>query len=136
MSSVLREEKKKSKRKLNIILHNIPESNADNADVRREHDTDTVKAIVNQHLCIPAPISNVTRLGKKMDKPRLLRITVASEQEKASILRNCTKIQNIKDPAYLGKVFITPDLTMKEHEENKLLRKRLAVMNKGDKNTK
>jgi len=60
--------------------------------VRREHDTDTVKAIVNQQLCIPASISDVTRLGKKMDKPRLLRITVASEQEKASILRNCTKI--------------------------------------------
>jgi len=79
VSSVLKEEKEKSKRKLNIILHNIPESDADTPEVRKEHDTDTVKAIINQHLSIPASVSNVTRLGKKSDKPRLLRIAVATE---------------------------------------------------------
>jgi len=69
VSSVLKEEKEKSKRKLNIILHNIPESDADTPEVRKEHDTDSVKAIINQHLSIPASVSNVTQLGKKSDKP-------------------------------------------------------------------
>jgi len=69
VSSVLKEEKEKSKRKLNIILHNIPESDDDNVDVRKEHDTDTVKAIINQCLSILAPVLNVTRLARKGNKP-------------------------------------------------------------------
>jgi len=40
------------------------------------------------------------------------------------------KIRSIKEPTYLGKVFITPDLTMKEREENKIWRMRLSEMNK------
>ena len=32
VSSVLNEEKEKSKRRLNIFLHNIPESNAENIE--------------------------------------------------------------------------------------------------------
>ena len=101
-------------------------------EVRKEHDTDTVKAIINQHLSIPASVSNVTRLGKKSDKPHL-RITVATEQDKANILHNCVKIHSVKEPTYLGKVFITPDLTMKEREENKTLRKRLSEMKESNK---
>ena len=56
MSSVLNEEKEKSKRRLNVTLHNIPESIAEEVDVQKQHDTDTAKAIVNQHLGIPASI--------------------------------------------------------------------------------
>lgn len=131
VSSVLNEEKEKSKRRLNVILHNIPESNAENAEMRKQHDVDTAKAIVNQHLGIPASIPQTVRLGKKSDKPRLLRITVGSDEEKAEILRNCTKIRTISEPEYLSRVFITPDLTKKEREENKALRNKLKEMNNG-----
>ena len=134
VSSVLNEEKEKSKRKLNLILHNIPESDTTIVETRKQHDTDTAMAIINQHLSIPASISNVVRLGKRTedrDKPRLLRITVDSDQTKAKVLRNCTKIRNIKKPEYLQQVYITPDLTFKEREENKLLRSKLAEMNNG-----
>ena len=136
VSSVLQEEKEKSKRKLNLILHNMPESNAEGVDQRKQHDIDTVTAIINQHLNIPASFSNVIRLGKKAensDKPRLLRITVESDQTKAKILRNCTKIRSFSDPEYLQQVYITPDLTKKEREENKLLRSKLTEMNNGQK---
>ena len=65
ISSVLNEEKEKSKRKLNFILHNVPESNVENVDTRKQHDKDTAMAIINQHLSVPASISNVVRLGKR-----------------------------------------------------------------------
>jgi len=77
VSSVFNEEKEKNKRKLNLILHNIPESKAESADQQKQHDTDTAMAIINQHLNIPTSISNAIRLGKKIensDKPRLLRL--------------------------------------------------------------
>jgi len=134
VSSVLNEEKEKSKRKLNIILHNIPESDAEDVAVRRQHDEDTAKAVINQHLDIPASITEPIRLGKKCDKPRLLRITVGSSEEKTRILRNCTKIRSVSEPEYLKKIFITPDLTKKEREENKVLRNRLKEMNNGHNN--
>ena len=48
------------------------------------------------------------------------------------ILHNCTKIHSISDPEYLSSVFITPDLTKKEHDENKTLRNKLKEMNNGE----
>ena len=92
VSSVLNKEKEKSKRRLNIFLHNVPESNAENIDTRKQHDVDTAKAIVNQHLGIPASLLQAVRLS---EKPRLLRITVGSGEEKAEILRNCTKCYTV-----------------------------------------
>ena len=112
-------------------MHNIPESIAENIDARKQHDVDTAKAIVNQHLGIPASLSQAVRLGKKSEKPRLLKITVGSDEEKAEILRNCTKIRSVSEPEYLSNVFITPDLTKKECKENKALRDKLKIMNNG-----
>ena len=101
------------------------------ADTRKQYDTDTAKAIINQHLGIPTPISQVIRLGKRSNKPRLLKITVGSDEKKAEILHNCTKIRSITEPKYLNNVFITPNLTMKEREERKALRNQLKEMNNG-----
>ena len=52
VSSVRNEEKEKSKRKLNLILHNIPESNnfMEIVVTQKQHDTDTAIGIINQHL--------------------------------------------------------------------------------------
>ena len=63
--SMLNEEREKSKRKLNLILYNIPESDTTIVETRKQHDTDTAMAIINQHL--PASIANVVRLGKRTE---------------------------------------------------------------------
>ena len=132
VSSVFSNEKDKDRRNLNIILHNILESTAESGETRKQHDTDTAAAIINQHLNIPTSISNVIRLGEKSEvgKPRLLRITVDSVQAKVKIVLNCIKIRSFKDPSHLKKVFLTPDLTLKEHKENKSLRTTLTELNK------
>ena len=64
-------------------------------------------------------------------KPRLLKISLGTELEKAIILHNCTKLRDPKLSPVLHKVFITPDLTPKERESNKNLRAQLKEMNKG-----
>ena len=128
-SSVLSEEKEKDKRKLNLILHNIPESTNPSSDVRKQDNTDTAATIFNQHLGIPTSVTNATRLGKKGTKSRILHATVSSERDKAIILRNCTKVRSITGADYLKKLFITPDMTPMEREQNKALRSRLREMN-------
>ena len=61
----------------------------------------------------------------------MVKITVGSDEEKAEILHNCTKICSVSEPEYLSNVFITPDLTKKEREENRALRDKLKIMNNG-----
>ena len=100
-----------------------------NNDVRKQDDTDSAAAIFNQHLGIPTSVSNATRLGRKGTKPRILRVTVATERDKAIILWNSTKVRSVTGVEYLKNLFITPDMTPSKREQNKALRSRLKGMN-------
>jgi len=60
----------------------------------------------------------------------LLKTTVNSEQEKASILWNFTKLHNSGNPSDIKKLFVTPDLTPSEQAANQQLRKELKEKNK------
>ena len=75
---------------------------------------------------IKPTISNAIRLGKKgFDKPRLLKITVSSIEEKVVILWNKVKIRADSNPEYVRKMFIiiTPDLTpLEQLRKNKVLK--------------
>ena len=127
----INEEKEKAKRRLNIIIHNIPESASEDGNTRKKHDTDFVTDICQQHLNTKVSINKCFRIGKKGAKPRLLKISLGTELEKAIILHNCTKLRDPKLLPVLHKVFITPDLTPKGRESNKNLRAQLKEMNKG-----
>ena len=114
VSSLLTEEKDQERRRLNLIFHGVPESLSEDTQTRKEHDSNLVQETLNQHLGVSATIANPIRLGQKNSKPRLLRVSVSSDHEKAIILRNCTKLRwkNVPDP--FCKVYICPDLTFKE----------------------
>lgn len=130
VASVISEEKDKDKRKLNLILHNVVEPTADDGQTRKKEDIDHVSDIFHKSLGVPVQITNAIRLGKRGDKPRLLKVSVDSLKSKASILRNCTKLRGKDVPGRWSKVFITPDMTPKEREQNKSLRNQLADLNK------
>jgi len=62
VASMLQEEREKDKRKLNLIVHGVPESASDISLERKEHDTELVTTIFNQRLeCI----DDILRLRKK-----------------------------------------------------------------------
>ena len=112
VKSVINEEKDRNKRKLNLILHNIIESDAEAPETRKKEDLKQVMDIFDKQLNVQANISSVVRLGKKGgSNPRLLKVTVDSESEKAVVLRNTKKLQLSDTPESYRKVFITPDLT-------------------------
>ena len=133
VTSYINEEKEKSRRRLNLIVHNFSESKADDGPSRKQEDISAVSSVFKKHLGISATITNAFRLGKKGTKPRLLKITVASDMEKGQILRNCTKLRSANNPEEVKKVFITPDLTPKEQAINKSLRTELKNLNKDGK---
>ena len=139
VSSCMFEEKEKQRRRLNLIVHNLAESSSTEGLQRKLDDTSKVTSILTNTLQVPAKIINAVRLGKKVDtkdKARLLKITVETEKEKASILRNAFKLRNKELPEHLRKIFITPDMTPKEREEHKVLRAKLFEVNKSGNNYK
>ena len=69
-------------------------------------------------------------MGSKGEKPRLLKIVLPSEHDKASVLRNSSKLRKNENPDEIKKIFVTPDLTPKELEKNKKLRAELKEKNK------
>ena len=130
MSTFINEEKEKSKRKLNLIFHNIAESTKEDGVARKQDDISCVSNILQQYLGLSTKIEKAFRLGQRKEKPRLLKVSVSSKQEKAMILRNCIKLRNSDNPAIISKIFITPDLTPIEQAANKKLRDELKEKNR------
>ena len=132
LSSALAEDKERSKRQLNLIIHNLDEAASDDAQTRKDQDTQKVSEIF-EHLGTKASVNNAVRLGKKGDKKRLLKVTVSSDKEKAAILRSCTHLRKESTPTQFSNIFITPDLTPQQQLQNKILRNKLAEMNQDGK---
>ena len=131
--SVVDEQRERDKRKLNLIIHNVPESAKQSGPERKADYISTVNGLLHQHLGFNPTISTAIRLRKKSGRPRLLKVSVTTTQEKSTILRNCYKLRNSKKPTYVQKIFATPDLTPLKQKKDKILRQKLTEMNKDDK---
>jgi len=97
---------------------------------------DFAQAIFSNILGTSVTITNAARLGKKVSKNRLLKITVESLDLKKAVLQNKIKLRGQEHSEHIHKLFITPNLTPKEQKENKELRLKLAEMNKSGKKHK
>ena len=101
ITSVLSEEKEKEKRRLNLIVHNLEESQESDPHKRKDFDIKETKEIFHKYLGVQVNITKASRIGKKdenTNKSRLLKVTVNSSLEKSQVLRNCTKLRNKDNP--------------------------------------
>ncbi|MCY3929439.1 MAG: hypothetical protein OXG81_14325, partial [Acidobacteria bacterium] len=129
-SSIIKEQNEKEKRQMNLVLYNIPESVQEEAHIRKQEDIVKVSSLLDSYLGVKVSINNAIRIGKRKEKPRLLKITVGSLQEKNMILRNKIKLREQKNPENIRKIFINVDLTPLEQRRNRQLRDKLKEMNK------
>ena len=136
----MNEEKEREHRRLNLIIHNAPESTAEIAESRKTDDIDRATDIFNVYLGAKATVTKALRLAKKAEKntekPRLMKVTVDTLESKAFILRNCPKLRSADQSSYYNNIYITPDLTPTEREANRQLRAKLSVLNKDGKHYK
>ena len=72
--------------------------------------------------------TNALRIGRKKQKPSLLKIMLGLLQEKVAMLQNFAKLRSSDSPEDIYNVYITPDLTHKEQESNKALRSKWIRM--------
>ena len=71
-------------------------------------------------------------MGQKSAKPRLLKISLSSIEEKIAILKAKAKLRSSTNPENVRNLYITPDLTPLEQKRNKVLRQQLADLNKNE----
>ena len=116
------EEKEKEKRQPSQLdsAYNVKESISKRENsVRKDEDTRSATSILKDYLDVTVSITKCLRIGKKHDdpnKPRLLKITVGSVDEKIAVLRNKLRLRNQDNPEPIRKVFITADLTPLEQK--------------------
>ena len=125
------------KRKKNIIFIQLPESSKEKREDRQADDIKSAHDLLKQVVDLEInEISEPLRLGKKDDKGRNrpLKITLKSVEKKTEILRNYWPIINEKGKDHKKRVFINPDLTQIEREEERILREQLREERKNNPN--
>ena len=71
---IVSEEKEREKQKLNLIVHNFPESMQ--ASIRKNKDTQIVTSLINKYVGVDARVNNATQIGKQTGGPRLMKVTL------------------------------------------------------------
>ena len=125
VNATLTEREEIQKRKLNLVIHNLPEPIAD----EEETETSLLKTLIEDKLQIDDEITlkDIIRLGNPRDddSPRLLKIELETLSMKRKILSCATKLRNIPENDKFAKVYVKPDLTKKQQAESKNLKEKL-----------
>ncbi|MCP3849729.1 MAG: hypothetical protein GY694_05765 [Gammaproteobacteria bacterium] len=130
VQETLTEVQEKEKRKLNLVVFNLPESQGTTREETKENETQQIQSILKNILpeseAKDVKIKDPIRLGPQNlgKRPRVLKFTVNSEEARNNIIKNAVKV-NKKGTANTDKIYINPDYTNKEREMNKKLRQEL-----------
>ena len=118
-ADVVEEYVDRQQRKANLIISNVPEpSNASNEENRQQDWMMVDEMLRRLHLRVD--VIKVSRIGRKnAGKTRLILVTLSSEDMKWEVLREAKNLRDFDE--YHG-VYINPDLTKTEREQNKKLR--------------
>ena len=114
----------KEKRKLNVVVHNIPESAGNSVKEKADKDANQFKVMVQDEFKLNVQVTKAFRVGKSdPDKPRLLVVALENVDTKLDILKQASELRHSNE---WRNVYITPDLTWQEREEGRKLRGELA----------
>ena len=137
IKSNLEEEKRKEAIKMNLIIYGIPE-NENDIESQMKADFNTLQELYSDRVQLDVgDLSNITRLGRKSDKIRPLRITFVEMQKRKEILTNNKglimedeefKMCNcVKNPGKHIHINVTNDKTKLERELENTLREELKM---------
>ena len=125
----LDELKDRERRQNNIVITGLKESVSDDPIKRQEEDISKVKEMIEEMKVQDASIIKAVRLGRREnatpDKPRLLLVMVDDIKQKKQLLVRAKGLRVIEK---WKTIYISPDLTIKERHEGKLLRDKLKQL--------
>ena len=128
----------KEGREYNIILHNIPESDSEDAENRKQHDLKMFNNVVSALLGTEMKVetNQVYRLGKRqagtteradnVKKSRLLLLKLKEKEHVNELMKRRTKLREVG----FSNVYLTKNLSPEEREEERALREELEKKGK------
>ena len=120
------EREDREKRKLNIVMVNIPESVIEDPKERREDDLKRVTELLGTCTDIEeGDLHDPVRLGEldpKEKRPRFLRLTVKTSAKKGAIFRNARHLNTDDNVAPKNRFYINQDLTPSQRKVDAELR--------------
>ena len=114
----------RERRKANIVVFNVEESNDEDPQQRKQEDIVKLQDIMKK-IDIIASVQNPVRMGPRKESnkyPRPLRVTVDDEKTKWKILKEA---KNLKEEGKENQLYIRRDMTVMEREQEAQLRKEL-----------
>ena len=138
MKGITEEIEERERRKENIIIVNIPESNKDTPEERLKEDTEKIKKLFEKVTTVESDtIKKITRIGKKEDKKsRLIRVQLNSQEKKSELMKKQRELNN-EETKPRDRIYINNDLTNTQREEDRKLRQELQQRKKdGETNLK
>ena len=123
----------RERRKNNVVVHNLTESDGDTHTERMTKDRSKLGELLRRELNLNVRIVKTFRVGKYAPgKNRLLIATMDSEETKWEVVRIAPQLRGTDTGS---NIFINPDLTKQEREQGKKLRGELAERRaKGERN--
>ena len=122
----------KSRESARSLWQSIPECSSEDALKRKEHDIEQLDSVLQDYLKIDVEVKTAMKLGKKNpQKTSLLKVQVSLEKSFCTTLQSYETTQT--QMALKRYLYITPDLTPKQQEENKILSEKLNEMKKSGK---
>lgn len=119
--SALREMTERANRASNLIVYNIPESDSEDTEEKKEHDfkecEKVIKSVTNKVKCDGVKMFRLGAPATKRDTPRPIKVILRSKSDAVEVLRNRTKLAKPNS--------IVADITPLQREYLKHLREEL-----------
>lgn len=127
LAEALEEQNEIEKRKDNIIIVNMRESDKTSVEERKQDDLAQARTILGKLTkIVDDGLTDPVRLGKiGGNRPRMLRVSVKSIEKKKEIIKKAHEI-NVGITDKNKRIYINPDLTPKQREKNRELRAELS----------
>ena len=128
------EELEKEKRKTNVVIFGLRESEVETSEGRLGEDTELIESMLQKLNCESVKPVRVTRLGKRAllssegqdVKPRPVQVVLESEEQQTLTLKKAKNLKEIREGGW-SRVYIHRDLTPAERQQRQLMVKELVV---------
>jgi len=128
VDDAIAESRDQERRKLNLIIHGLPESTKDVSADRMEDDRTRLTEVCTNSLDTSIDITNsfclgtLHKEGQAQDKPRPLKVSLLNTQQKRKLLTHSKNLKTAKDKT-AQQIFIKPDQTPLQREQQRKLMK-------------
>ena len=112
-------------RKNNLMIFGLDEDSNTSSKESKESDIRSLHKLASELGVTDIQISDCFRLGRRGEKPRPLKVICRLPHQRSDLLNRAFRIPRINVALGYRRVFIKPDLSPKEQEAHRLLRKEL-----------